>query len=184
MKKAFLILIILFVVLVSSCKGEGFELYIQDNVEYMINPKKKIGFIGQQCWNCDLDNASLHIADEVEGCKITSFGGYYGIGALNYFAIHLDYSIPNISFFDKEGLPKECEKIEIPFRIYMNKYLERVKLCGQIEEYFIFDDSPNTAYYITYYFICSEENATFYSNDGKLYYKSNDTLVKEFYDID
>lgn len=175
---------ILCLILLSSCTGEGFELYIQDNVEYMLNPKKQIGFIGQQHWDCDLDNASLHIADEVGGCKIISFGGYYGIGSSNHFAIYLDYLIPNITFLDKDELPKEYEKIEIPFKIYLNKYLEHVDLGEQpIEEYFIFNDSPNTAYYITYYFICPEENITFYSNDGKLYYKSNGTLVKEFYDI-
>ncbi len=174
--------IVLCLILLSSCKGEGFELCIQDNVEYNINRKKKIGFIGQQYWDCDLDNASLHIADEVDGCKITSFGGYYGIGSKDYFAIYLAYLTPNISFPDKDELPKECETIEIPFTIYLNKYLEYVQFCGQPKEYFIYNDSPNTAYYLSYYFICPEENATFYSNNGKLYYKSNDTLVKEFYD--
>ena len=184
MKKTFLVFIILCIIILSSCKGEGFELYIQDGVEYSINQKKQIGYVGNQNWDCDLNNASLHIADEVENCKITSFGGYYGIGSKNSFRISFNYDTPGISFPSKENLSKECEKVEISFQIYLNKYLERVVFVGPFfEEYFIFNDSPNIAYYITYYFICPEENETFYSKDGKLYYKATNELVKEFYEI-
>lgn len=185
MKKILIIFVFLFAVVLSSCKGEGYELHIQDEVEYSINQKKQDGYVGNQNWNCDLNNASLHIADEVENCKITSFGGYYGIGSKNPFRISFIYDNSDISFSSKENLPEECEKVEIQFQIYLNKYLERVVFVGPFfEEYFVFNDSPNIAYFISYYFISPEENKTFFSKDGKLYYKATNDLVKEFYEKD
>ena len=67
----------------------------------------------------------------------------------------------------------EGEAIEIEFEINLTKNIKEIKKID-LFNYFIKDD---VIYHLTYYFNCPEDNEVFYSKDGKLYYKSDDSLA-------
>ena len=64
------------------------------------------------------------------------------------------------------------------FTIHLSKYIEKIYARADATEYTV--KGEKTAYCPRVSIICDEDNKTFYSKDGKLYYRQDDTLVDGF----
>jgi hypothetical protein len=81
---------------------------------------------------------------------------------------------------DNYNIADEYTVEEVLFQLHIGKNIDVVDFV--LTDYYphINEDGSITFYYPVVYITCSDENTTFYSKDGKLYYKSTDALVEEF----
>ena len=155
---------------------------------------KKKAFVGQL--RGDLEHTEFVIDDKYKGYPITTLGGFVGRG----FPCPFDFDIElpeeyreyveqqrvfatNSSTFDYTGDGWET----IVFHITLGRNIceiKRAEPCAYIG--IIVDDDENgipvydILYKIVPYFIVPEDNATFYAEDGRLYYKNSGTPAGEF----
>lgn len=173
---------------VSGC----FLFYDSETVgEYFIGYRNfgKKAFIGCCTWDGDRDNMVFTVPDEYNGIKITMLGGYIGRGYPCPFTVSpkLDKAGGERTFStDSAGDDDEYETLVFTVRFGVN-ISELVYVSG---ENYIGKDISDSAtelgyrsdimYKIVYRFEVDENNTAFYSKDGKLYNKIDDSLIDEF----
>lgn len=136
-----------------------------------------------------LEAQEIVIPDSFNGRPITTLGGYFGTGVPDPFCVDISGAALNApknsryrAIFDKGCLEQDGtldQVVEIPITIYLGKNISQVSNVG-IRFYYphINEDGSVTFYYPRLYFVCSEDNRYFYSEDGILYHK-NGALVQE-----
>lgn len=144
-------------------------------------------------WDGDESNTDIVIPDKYKDYKIKKLGGYYGSGLPSPFTIdvttwmdmHDDnedihsngcLAVPYDMFDDYSD--EWSEIVYHDFNLYIGKNIDSVygNPCAMV--YTI--DGVKTAYCPRVTVCCDEENETFYSKDGRLYYRENNELVDEF----
>ena len=121
--------------------------------------------------------------------KIKCLGGYWGKGAPSPFFIDCSSYLGIKSDVDEMGgsltFAMEPSMIEpgtrvvyTDFTVHLSKYIEKIYAHADMTVYTV--DGEKTAYCPRVSIICDEDNKTFYSKDGKLYYRQDDTLVDGF----
>lgn len=154
----------------SSC---SLAYNIDDLDEYVIGYSKKNAFIG--CVTYNLDTTEIRLPSEYKGVKVEELGGYYGRGVPTPF--FLTYSDITTGFTtDLDNISKNDTIIEVNINIYLPKYLKK---CSYIQQLVCgFSENDHDIIYIAKcnYYIDSE-NEYFYTKNGKLFNKSDNTIV-------
>ncbi|MBQ8740434.1 MAG: hypothetical protein IJY79_02660 [Clostridia bacterium] len=146
-------------------------------------------YLGVYNWDGSQDNVNIVVPEKYKGYKITKFGGYSGSGYPSVVKIEPTddakkllcsdasewYHISHISKI------KNCNIKFVTVNVHISKNIKEIKevdLGGFIGGKYIKDGKE---YYDIYVLLCNvtcdENNETFYSKDGKLYYKQDDALV-------
>ena len=173
-----------------------------DGLELYTNKSKKDAFVGVYFWDGDANSTTIVIPDEYEGCAVTAFGGSYDIGVpVGFDVIYRTESLisENVSLQsviqnengEYTGLNIENVDFNLSIGAKIND-IDGVDVKRVMAVYVVKD--PSAVYYREddfialylprFYITCSDENETFFSQDGKLYYKSSRELVDAFYYTD
>ena len=173
-----------------------------DGLELKTNKKKKDAFVGVYFWDGDANNTTIVIPDEYEGCAVTAFGGSYDIGVpVGFDVIYRTESLisENVSLQaviqnengEFTGLNIEYVDFHLSIGAEIND-IDGVDVKCVMAVYVVKD--PSAVYYREddfialylprFYITCSDKNETFFSQDGKLHYKSSRELVDAFYYTD
>ena len=189
MKKKFKCIIAIIFICSVFCSGCQASVFYEravgfdeiNAIELFYNKYTKKAFASSYMWDGDESKMEITIPDTCNGCKVTDLGGYYGSGAICPFVV----IIPEI-YRDKEAvyyymtLPAESNEEnteKITFKVNIGKNLKKLERISKDIYLGYGDKETNTVeqfYIIDFYYVCSEENETFYSKDGVLYLKSND----------
>lgn len=146
-----------------------------DNIEYFMHSFRKCCFAGAYTWTSDSNQATVTIPDTCDGYRVTSLGGFIGSGAPCPFMVLL----PDVdSIYSKDTLPDEAQIEQYHLELNIGKNVEKLRLI-MMEEYYGLGSNRFAQILVTVN--CSEENPVFYSEDGKLYRKSDNSLVEGFF---
>ena len=173
-----------------------------DGLELYTNKSKKDAFVGVYFWDGDANSTTIVIPDEYEGCAVTAFGGSYDIGVpVGFDVIYRTESLisENVSLQsviqnengEFTGLNIEYVDFHLSIGAKVND-IDGVDVKCVMAVYVVKD--PSAVYYREddfialylprFYITCSDKNETFFSQDGKLHYKSSRELVDAFYYTD
>ena len=136
------------------------------------------------------EGMTITIPDDYNGIPIKRIGGFVGTGVPSPFEIDLfeiyvnapedsDYYTTYIDHPDNFNIVDEYTVEEVVFQLHIGKNIEVVDFITNDYYPHINEDGSITFYHPIVYITCSEENTTFYSKDGKLYYKSTNALVED-----
>ena len=171
-------------------------------MELYTNKSKKDAFVGVYFWDGDANSTTIVIPDEYEGCAVTAFGGSYDIGVpVGFDVIYCTESLisENVSLQaviqnengEFTGLNIEYVDFHLSIGAEIND-IDGVDVKCVMAVYVVKD--PSAVYYREddfialylprFYITCSDKNETFFSQDGKLHYKSSRELVDAFYYTD
>ena len=197
MKKtvAFLLLVS-FILCLSACDLDGVAYFYSYAGEYNgfgidVNKLANCCFVSGYTCTEYTEGMEITIPDDYNGIPIKRIGGFSGIGAPSPFGIDLSQLYMNApegsryqSIFadhpDLFNIADEYTVEEVVFQLHIGKNIEVVDFI--MNDYYphINEDGSIIFYHPVVYITCSEENTTFYSKDGKLYYKSTNALVEDF----
>lgn len=173
-----------------------------DGLELYTSKSKKDAFVGVYFWDGDANNTTIVIPDEYEGCAVTAFSGSYDIGVpVGFDVIYRTESLisENVSLQaviqnengEFTGLNIEYVDFHLSIGAEIND-IDGVDVKCVMAVYVVKD--PSAVYYREddfialylprFYITCSDKNETFFSQDGKLHYKSSRELVDAFYYTD
>ena len=173
-----------------------------DGLELYTSKSKKDAFVGVYFWDGDANNTTIVIPDEYAGCAVTAFGGAFDIGVpVGFDVIYRTESLisENVSLQSviqnetREYTGLNIEYVDFHLSIGAKiSDIDGVDVKCVMAVYVVKD--PSAVYYREddfialylprFYITCSDENETFFSQDGKLYYKSSRELVDMFYYTD
>ena len=173
-----------------------------DGLELYTNKSKKDAFVGVYFWDGDANSTTTVIPVEYEGCAVTAFGGSYDICVpVGFDVIYRTESLisENVSLQaviqnengEFTGLNIEYVDFHLSIGAEIND-IDGVDVKCVMAVYVVKD--PSAVYYREddfialylprFYITCSDKNETFFSQDGKLHYKSSRELVDAFYYTD
>lgn len=196
MKKtvAFLLLVS-FLLCLSACDLDGVAYFYSYAGEYNgfgidVNKLSNCCFVSGYTCTEYTEGMEITIPDDYNGIPIKRVGGFSGIGAPSPFRIDLSQvymNAPEGSEFDMiwrypdDELSVAYTIENVVFQLHIGKNIEEIDFVFMDDYYpHIDEDGTVTFYHPVVYITCSEENTTFYSKDGKLYYKSTNALVEDF----
>ena len=138
----------------------------------------------------------ISIPDACDEIPIKQIGGYYGRGVPSPFYISLTESHMNApedreynAIFSGDitnfEISEEYTIENVICNLNIGKNIENITYVS-MDVYFphINTDGSITFFHPVVYITCSENNKNFYSENGKLYNKSNSTLINDFAYID
>ena len=173
-----------------------------DGLELYTNKSKKDAFVGVYFWDGDANSTTIVIPDEYEGCAVTGFGGSYDIGVpVGFDVIYRTESLisENVSLQaviqnengEFTGLNIEYVDFYLSIGAEINdidgvdgKCVMAVYVVKDPSAVYYREDDFIALYLPRFYITCSDKNETFFSQDGKLHYKSSRELVDAFYYTD
>lgn len=156
----------------SSCSLD-YNVDILD--EYAIGYSTKNAFMGYVIYN--LDTTKIYLPSEYKGVKVEELGEYYGRGVPTPF--FLGYSDTTTGFTtDLDNISKNDTIIEVNINIYLPKYLKK---CSYIQQYVsgFRENDYNIIYIAKCNYHIDSENEFFYTKNGKLFNKSDNTIVEK-----
>ena len=185
----------------AGCDASVFynETAVVDGLTIEISRKANNCFAG--CYTCDgyEENMEITIPDSYDGVPLTQLGGYVGSGAPSPFCIEMGrYFEEGPSDFDvyysRDGEKVICEtddKIyvfegeyrieEMVFTLKLGKNISKIERVVMGDYYpQLNEDGSVTIYHPVVYVVCSEENKHFYSENGRLYSRKTNELIKDF----
>lgn len=155
---------------------------------YMLSNKFNIDGAGVcgYTWDGNEANTDIVIPDSYDGQKIKQLGGYFYRGVPSpfcidsYSAISDADSVSTIPYESAvEGYTKGEDIIYRDFTLHIGKNIDKIySNCDVV--YVAAVDNKVYSYCARVYIVCDEDNETFYSKDGKLYYQKSDELVNGF----
>lgn len=168
MKKLPLMIILIMMLFLSSCSDWcGFYERGTGNPVIYYNDKSDKAFVAEYILDGDLIDIEINIPEEYKSCTVDSLGGYYGTGVPTPFMVI-------IAGYDFICKPESLDGVnEIKVVINLTKNIVEIEKCAL--DYYITNEEKT--YKLNYYFNCPSDNKIFYSKDGQLYYKSDDSLV-------
>lgn len=157
-----------------------------DGQRYYRNLLTRQAFAADVDWDGE-DGAVITIPDEVHGYRVTALGGYSGRGVPAAFALNAPetWNI-RVRFGDAETAA-DAEKdypnakvVDCAMTLKLGKNVKKLNEanCFGFQGY---DESgEETVWRFRWFIECDGENETFYSENGKLYSRADDSLVTEF----
>lgn len=125
------------------------------------------------------------VPDEYKGYKITALGGYHGTGLPCPFGIDIynwlckEYGADAMQRVLGDEIEEGAQLIPLEFTVRLGRNISDIVSIENIYEYVTRGNGEVWIYYAVYRFIVDEGNAKFYSEDGRLYYRKNGTLVED-----
>lgn len=193
MKKKYLyclVCCIIFSVICCGCQFSDASMFYSDieNSGEFLFCKNKLPFTNRSfvCsyhWDGTDEKRKIVIPDTFDGKKVTSLGGFMGRGAPTAFHIVLpdEYEIEYSD--ERNARPDDNVPIEnILFTLYLGENISEFK-CVDCKNLLYCKGNDGNTFYIRleFYIECSENNPYFYSNEGRLYDRNDDSLVKDFF---
>lgn len=188
MKKMIIYLSALLLIFLCSC-GDWSLSYSQqtdlDGWHAALDVDHHRAFVSDYTWDGDLseEGRQLVIPETIEGCTVMKIGGYFGRGLPMPFSV----STPAAGGEEKEIMNPNNPK-PLVFTLVINKSLseiENVRMASNDDEapdrIYLEEGDWLCAYDVYFRVKVDEENKTFYEKDGKLYEKSGNKLVTDFY---
>ena len=140
-------------------------------------------------WDGDPEKTDIVIPEKYGKQKIKCLGGYFGRGLPSPFFIDcssylgiksdVDETVGSLTgSMDPSMIEPGTKVVYTDFTIHLSKYIEKIYARADATVYTV--RGEKTAYCPRVSIICDEDNTTFYSKDGKLYYRQDDTLVDGF----
>lgn len=167
------------------------ETIKENNIYFECNSLANCAYVSSCVWDGKDEHRDIVIPDEVNGKTVSRLGGFSGRGAPGPFMI----SFPDSYYLKKDGQQIsycmeestlsdndfEYDIKSVAFTLHIGKELNKI-VDIDMDTYYPKERGANkvTFYHPVVYVLCDKENKTFYSRDGKLYYKSNDKLVEDF----
>ncbi len=187
MKRYILVFVcILIVAALLGCSLEYHNVISQDNVSFYTSSIRKICFAGGYNWDGDKDSMNINIPDKVDGYYIKALGGYTGRGFPTPFCVLLPEKLKEDAVLNcHSDTPGDVPIEELHFTINIGANIKELKNVN-FKRYYLYGNYIKNfyGYSIAVSINCSEKNKTFYSKDGKLYRRSDDSLVDEFFYYD
>lgn len=176
MKKLLALLSIICLMFCCGCSMHYGETTIDmDNVTFYPSKVNTVCFAGRYNWDGSSDKMTINIPDEVDGYKVTKLGGYTGRGFPTPFYIDFS-SVGSICYHD--DIPDNAEIITYHFTLNIGKNLNELQRVV-IDRYCKIKDTDKYAEF-AFTVNCHKDNKHFYSLDGKLYNKKDNTLIDDF----
>ena len=167
-----------------SGKRDGFS----GNLSIRVSDSGGRAFAAEYYWNGDVSEDALIITvpDEFKGTQVTSLGGYIGTGVPTPFRIvpstqhpekpeteHADF----LAYGSYE--PDSARQVSLEFTLNIGKNIKTINSVVGGKFAIRAEDGSVTEYTIGFCVKCAEDNPTFYSKDGVLYRRSDDSRVEE-----
>ena len=189
----FLIISVLFSLV--GCSQLYSEAVTVDGLDFYVNQSQNRCFVGSFTYDPSNPVTEIVIPDYYDGVPVTQIGGYYGFGAPVAFMIvsasavapadeDSGYSTVLEEALDKYDTSLTPSVVDINFTLHIGKNVEVIEEVYINDFWHVNDDGSMICFHPILKISCSEENETFYSKNGKLYFKENDTLVSAFYSED
>lgn len=145
-----------------------------DNLCYYTHNLFKTCFAGNYMWTSDTNYAVLSIPDICDGYRVTALGGYIGSGGPCPFTMNLS----GVQYICSEDLvPDDAEVEQYHLVINIGKNLKDDRFIV-MDDFYYFGANQYVQVLVTVN--CSEENPIFYSEEGKLFRRSDNSLVDGF----
>ena len=174
MRKIIALLSVICLVLCCGCSMHYGETTVdKDNVTFYPSRVNKVCFAGRYNWDGSSDNLTINIPDKVDGYRVTKIGGYTGRGMPTPFCI--DFSSIGSHTLD---VPENAQITVYNFTLNIGKNVNEMQNI-RVNDYFKINGTEQYAK-IVFTINCHKDNKHFYSLDGKLYNKKDNTLVTEF----
>jgi hypothetical protein len=109
--------------------------------------------------------------DEVEGCLVTRYGGFYGRGLPMAFYI----TIPDAEVVSESDIPADAHVDDLTFTMVISKNIIEI-YAGDLERFFYLEDEDgNVSYYRLLVDVeLDPDNTSFYMKDDRLYEKDSE----------
>lgn len=172
--KIVLLLILLFMILnvLTNCRYMyGKEKFTVHNLQYVANDLFPICYVGTYFWDGNATYAVVDILDVCEGHFVTSLGGHFSAP----FMVILQHSQYVCS---ESTLPDNARIEQYHFVINMGENIHEAEYV-EMDSYYCVGSNKFVQILVTVN--CSAENPYFYSEDGMLYKRSDNSLVEGFF---
>lgn len=130
-------------------------------------------------WDGDGDNTDIVIPDRLGNKRVKALGGYYGRGVPCPFFIDVTERVGQdfiaSESVDYEQLEDDIGILYFDFDLYLGKNIGSVYSEPRVTVGTV--NGERTAYCPRVYVHCDEENKSFFSEDGRLYYRETGELV-------
>lgn len=149
-----------------------------DNFRLGVNTWSKTCFVSTYWWPAKTDYVEVDIPDSVEGYRVTTLGGYGGSTAGSPFMVELPYKQVITVHHGAGTLPEDAQIEQYHMVVNIGENLRKIDLTS-MDVYYETKDNQFIQILVTVN--CDEDNRTFYSKDGKLYRRSDNSLVEGFF---
>lgn len=173
MKRAGL-LVLLIVLILSGCSLEYGTAAEYKSIEYYKSDWRKVCFAYEFVWDGDDENTVITVPDKADGYKVVGLGGYIGRGVPYRFSIRFPKGYKLV--YD---LPKNTSVKSIAFTLALGENVKELNI-GSYDEEIYYNEESNEYYKIEFWVECDAKNKTYYSLDGRLYRREDNTLIENF----
>lgn len=199
MKKKILIIVTSLIFVVACCLAlAGCDIgrrydneTVVSGVVLLRNKLHKKSLAARCIWDGNTDNMEFTVPDEYCGYKVKCLGakgnpgftgdpGSFGVRMPNIIDGY--YMVNNYSSFPP--MVSEADITIFDFTVYIGNYVNEIEQINKESFYGYGIKNVGTAdvvenyYKIIIVYIVDSDNATFYSKDGDIYYKSNDQMIE------
>lgn len=192
-----LALSVLIALLLCGCTAYCYEDTVSDmNIMYgsyfmsMSEYNPDVAAVSGYVWDGDPEKTDIVIPEKYGKQKIKCLGGYWGKGLPSPFFIDcssylgiksdVDETVGSLTgSMDPSMIEAGTKVVYTDFTIHLSKYIEKIYARADATVYTV--RGEKTAYCPRVSIICDEDNTTFYSKNGKLYYRQDDTLADGFF---
>ncbi len=156
-----------------------------DNLHICINDTADCCFAGPYICEEYTEGMEITIPDEYEGMPVKRIGGYYGRGVPTPFYFDMSNLFTGSSgeayYFNMSTVDEaQYEIVDLPYVLNIGKNLDSIVYVENRYYPHIEDDGSVVYYHPVVSVNCSEENETFYSENGRLYSRKDNSLVADF----
>ncbi|MCI9617695.1 MAG: hypothetical protein HFG31_06785 [Eubacterium sp.] len=179
-----------FVLRVELCLNYNRDV-MENNLYFTCNDLGDCAYASTYQWDGKVEHKNITIPDEAGGNKVTRLGGFSGKGCPEPFVIELSDDAYGVWVEEEihilksekllEGYGVGYEVQDVKFTLNIGKKLNKI-VKVDMSNYFPkeTENGKIILYHPVVYIECDKDNRTFYSKDGKLYYKSNDEVIDDF----
>lgn len=168
-------LCVLFLLLTGCCLFYGGKMLEQDGLMFFPHQFRKICFVGAYSWDAESTEAVLSVPDSCQGYAVTKLGGSIGSGAPTPFLVN----VPGTKMMHGEGtLPENAAVEDWHLTLCLGKNVRDIGLVS-MNCYYNMGDNRFVQILVTVK--CDPENRYFYSEDGKLYNREDNSPVPGFF---
>ncbi len=148
-------------------------------------------FLACYNWDGNSDNMSIEVPEAYKGTPIIGLGGYTGRGVPAPFSISLTDTAKNTlcpqaaqwTYANHTANIENYTFEKFAFKLHVSKNIKEIENLSMggiiVAEYEEKGEKKHTVYVLTCNVTCDENNKTFYSKEGKLYYKKDNKLVED-----
>ena len=175
-----------------ACMGTYDRTLFESGLNFGYSTARNDAFALDYYWDGTSEAQNIVIPDEYKGMPITAIGGGIGFrGAPCHFNVDFNEQAKqklcskatNWDYDSELSSSPFTESQTFTFHIQIGKNLQSIyalNLCNTIVG--SYEEDGQIHYFVAvlnYYITCDEDNETFYSHNGKLFYRADNTLAAD-----